>query len=540
MLRRKKASIHTGSSAEEDIAEAMGLHSYLLRSRLNWILYFIMSISILSAYLAVNIHFYPGYPVTTHFAEKDTLYEEHYPPFRMNEWTCYRITDEIIHGRLYEANSFSRLHPIGFSLLAVPFTIRWGEAGPYFTNAVILWLSALIFFLMMREITGALTAAAATLVLAFATPNFFYAASAFSEPTAQLLVVLAMFLFVRGLSSAPEWLYFTGAGICAGLLLFVQPPMALLGILLIVARLYENGRWGWFEKSAFALAGGFALSAAAFFTVNYLKLNSPVQFLFSTPYCPYNLLSRNIYGENPHFMLGVWQLLFDSPHGLVFIMPFAILVPTGYLAMWRNENRELSLVAGCMALYIIIMAAASACPVTGESLGSRHLVALMPFFVMPVALMWEESRGERIIAGVLVLLTIYMSTFGWWTASANPNAFFRGVLEDRGARLILLARKGKLDRPVFTSRNELIDRYFDSLDAGDIKTWLQTLDPASIEEIRGFEREFFSILVKRSKETDIDRSEFIQSADPDRGVMPVIPNLLDELPPDNPSYLDVQ
>lgn len=537
MLKRRKASTNGGGSAEEDIAATTGLRIYLLRSRLHYVLYFIMSVSILGAYLAVNINFYPGYPVTTHFAEKDSLYEEHYPPFRMNEWTCYRIADEIIHGRLYEPGSFSRLHPIGYSLLAVPFTARWGEAGPYFANAVILWLSALVFFLMMHEIAGALTAVMATLMLAFVTPNFFYAASAFSEPTAQLLVVLAMFLFVRGLSSTPEWLYFTGAGISAGLLLFVQPPMAFLGILLIVAKLYENGRWGWFEKSVFALAGGFAVSVAAFFAVNYMKLDSPTQFLFSTPYCPYNLLSRNIYGENPHFVLGIWQLLFDSPHGLVFIMPFAILVPTGYLAMWRNENRELSLVAGLMTLYIIIMAAASSCPVTGESLGSRHLVALMPFFVLPVALMWEESRGEQAIAGILVLLTVYMCTFGWWTASANPDTFFRGVLEDRDARLILLARKGKLERPVFTSRNDIIDRYFDSLYAGDIKAWLQTLDPDSIEEIRGLERAFFSILVNRSKEADIERSEFIQSADPDRGVMPVIPNLFDE-PPDNPSYLD--
>ena len=100
-----------------------------------------------------------------------------------------------------------------------------------------------------------------------------------------------------------------------------------------------------------------------------------------------------------------------------------------------------------------------------------------------------------------------------------------GVLQDRDARMILLARKDKLDRPVFASTKDIEEQFFNSLETGDMGVWLQTLDRASIAEIHGFERAVFNDLINKYRIPGMDRGNFIQSVDPDRGIRPVIPNL---------------
>ncbi len=511
-------------SADEDIALLSTTGNFRRITPLRFVVFMFMSALILGVYLYMNSMFFSGYPVITTFAEKNDLFTEHYPPFRMNEWTCYSITEDIIEGKLYDEGSFSRLYPIGFSILSVPLTLKWGEAGPYFTNAILLWLSAIIFFFLMMEIVPFYLAVFSTCILAFATPNIFFASSAFSEPTAQLFLVLALFFFIKAMSTRHKLFYFF-AGLSAGINLFVQPVMAIVVILFVVVLAFEYGRGAWMDSGMYLLIGSFLIPFAGFLTINRLFLNDYTVFILSTPYCPYNSASQMLYGSERNIIVGLWKLLFDSPHGIVFIMPIVMLVPLGFIIMWRSELKGLAAIAGILVVAVILITAAGVCPVTGECIGSRHLMGILPLLIIPLVFIWEEEIGEKIWFTTTLVLTLYMCTFGWWTGTSRGSGYFIGVLHDREARMIILSRKDKLESPVFASTNDIEVRFFSSLESGDMKVWLQTLDRASIAEIHGFERTVFNDLVNKRRIPGMDRSHFILSVDPDKGIRPVIPNL---------------
>ena len=172
---------------EEDLLVVSMTSNLPVMTIFRYFIFIVMSVIILGAYLLMNRQFYPGYPVINAFAEKDEPFAEHYPPFRMNEWINYSITRDLISENAPDEDSLSRKYSIGFSILAVPLTKIFDEIGIYYTNAFILWLSALVFFLLMMQFVQFPLAVAFTFILAFATPNLFFAASAYSEPASQLL-----------------------------------------------------------------------------------------------------------------------------------------------------------------------------------------------------------------------------------------------------------------------------------------------------------------------------------------------------------------
>lgn len=512
-------------SSDEDLVLTSTMSDYRLLTPVRTAIFLVMSAVILGIYLFANYAFNPGYPVMTPFAEKNAVYEEHYPPFRLHEWTSYAITKEIISGTLFEENSYSRRHPIGFSLLSVPLTLVWGKAGPYYTNAVILWLSALFFFLLMLEIAPFYIALCSTLVLAFASPNLFFATSAFPEPLAQLLTTLALLFFIKGLLSGQELRYFALAGLTAGLNLFVQPFMAVTLILFAAVLLYEQGKWAFSDWVIYVLVGGFLIPLLASCIMNKLVLGTFVGHLLSPPYLLGTLTPGTDAISPANFIVGIWKLLFASPHGLLLVMPVIMLVPYGFIVMWRFQMKAVFFVSIFLVIITILFTAVFLEPVPDECIGSRHLVAVLPLLIVPFAFIWEEHTGEKIWLVATLLLTIYMSTFGWWTGIHRGDGLFIGVLQDRNARMILLARKNQLKRPMFPSTNEIERQFYRSLEQRDMKRWFQTLDRESIEEIRGFERSVFNDFVKKYRDPGYDRTLFIESIDPDRGILLAMPEV---------------
>lgn len=104
---------------EEDLALVSTVRPRKLMSGRYFIVFLVMSATVLAVYLAMNRAFFPGYPVVTAQAEHSIVFEEHYPPFRMSEWANYSIANDIIKGRIFERESLARKHPIGFPLIAV-------------------------------------------------------------------------------------------------------------------------------------------------------------------------------------------------------------------------------------------------------------------------------------------------------------------------------------------------------------------------------------------------------------------------------------
>ncbi|MHB9027645.1 MAG: hypothetical protein ACYC9O_02630 [Candidatus Latescibacterota bacterium] len=509
---------------EEDLALVSSSHSIRGMDKPRFTIFLVMSTLILAIYLSMSYSFYPGYPVVTPKAEQNKVYAENYPPFRMDEWSKYSITRDILEGTLSGRDSFVRKHPAGFAAASVPLTAIWGKAGPYFTNAFILWASALMFFFLLMKVVSFSTAVGATLLLALATPNLFYASSAFAEPLGQLLLLLAIFLFVRGTSARRQWMLFFPAGFIAGLTLFVQPLLAGIIIPFIIFLALENTRKVWQDRGALALAGGFAVPLLAYMITGVLLTGDLFPFLFGFPYSPYNLLSHRPLGAEPHLMLGIWELLVSSPHGLVALMPIIMLVPAGFIAMWRGGYPLLAGIAGSVIVIVLVFAADGGIPITGESVGARQLIPVLPLLIFPLAFLWEEGIGERVWIGVLAAFTIYMSGLGWWAGSGA----LAETLQDRSARSIMLSRKNMIETPVFKTSGELVSRFTHTLREHDITRWLKTLAPASRKEITGIEREVFESLSRRSRYSGNTLSEYIVSADSTIGIQLLIPNLIIE------------
>ena len=179
---KEKISSEITRLPEEDLALVGGIHPRRILSGSHFFVFIAMSALVLSIYLLANHLLFPGYPVVTGRAESDAIYEEHYPPFRMGEWANFAIAKDLLDGRFFSRDSLSRKHPVGFPAVSAPLARVWGEAGPYYTNAFLLWAAALVFFFILLDMVSFPVATGATLCFALATPNVFYAASAFSEP----------------------------------------------------------------------------------------------------------------------------------------------------------------------------------------------------------------------------------------------------------------------------------------------------------------------------------------------------------------------
>ncbi|MFC1694263.1 hypothetical protein ACFL1R_12235 [Candidatus Latescibacterota bacterium] len=512
-------------SPEEDIALVSIVRDTQSLTLPRFVVLTIMSVAILGIYILMNHLFFPGYPVITPYTEKHELFAENYPPFRMNEWITYSITQDIIHGKLYDEQSFSCKQPIGFPLLAVPLTKKFGEIGLYYTNAFVLWISALVFFFLMMEIVGFNSALGSTLLLAFATPNLFYASSAFAEPTGQLVLVLAIYFFIRGFTVSNDWIYFILCGFIMGLNLFVQPFIVLSVILLIILLMNERGRWTLVERSVMCLGAGFLVPLIAFLAINKVYLGNFSGYIYSSPWYVYDIPLHYINSGESNIITGIWKLIFNSPQGLINIMPVAMLFPLGLMIMWREELRMISVFVGIILLFAVLMTAGSPFPVTGDGLWSRQLVCVLPLLVIPLAFLWRKHLGEKIWFTITLVLTIYMSGFSWWAGPVRGKWMSIGVLHDSNARYIMLSRKNKLKRQDFISSKELLDTYFDSLEKHDMKSWLDTLEPDVISEIYGFEREVFAYLCQRAASQEVEREQYIETSDPDKGIRPVLPDL---------------
>ena len=435
-------------------------------------------------------------------------------------------------GSIHDEESLSGIQPMLFSFLSVPLTAKFGEIGLYYTNAFILWLCSLVFFAVMLKIIKFSLACASTFILAFASPNLFFAASAYCEPLGQLLLLLSIYFFIKGLSSNRELLFYLLCGLTVGLNIFVNPPMILSVVFFAIVIFIERSDWSWNNKGVMFLFVGFCFSLILFYALYEFVFGQFFKNAFSYfTYVSFDV-SHYMTDYSRNIIVGIWKLVFDSPHGLIFIMPVSMIVPFGIISMWRKKMRSISIISGTLILFTILFSAYNSCLITGESVGSRQLLSITPLLVMPLVFVWEKETGEKIWLGITLLLTVYMCSFGWWAGIAREKGFFIGVLHDRNASQIILARKYLLEERDFKSSNEIVELFFDSLSKGDIKLWLQTLDRDSIDEIGGFERVIFNNFMMKHSATPGLKELFIKSVDPDKGIKLVIPEITYSL--DNP------
>jgi len=470
--------------------------------------------AVLAVYLVTLINLYPNMPVIARMAESIPGYDTNYPPFRVDEYNYNTIAKSLLTGDIYRPDSLERSYTIGFPVVAAPFIAVFGNIGGYVANALIIWGGLLLFYGILRRDLSRGKSLIVTAILAFATLDWFYAASCYTEPLAQLLALGSWYLLVRGSdeSTGPAW--WAAAGAATALNLFVRPHYILLAVqigayLVIRLRKEQSG----IRARITALVTAAVVVTVAWMIRNAIVFGGPATFEYSRLVDSYVPGSASSYMKGNVF-LGIHRLLFDQYHGLLPISPILLVFPAGLRTMWckgkRGEVVFLGVSVGIMAFF----ATASAYPFTEFGLGSRHLVPIIPFMMIPCAYFLDGSRFARGMVTVLVVYSFYQSGIGWFTGGEPGRGFFLGILNEAQSRAIILARKGVLPKRTFASEQELVDTFLTALNDADMWRLLQTLHPLVIEKIRGNERTFMLYLRGRPHP-----AEFILSADPDEGIV---------------------
>lgn len=488
--------------------------------------------AVLAVYILTLILLYPAMPVIARQADTIPGYDTHYPPFRVDEYNYNVIAKNLLNGDLYALNSLERSYTIGYPLVAAPFIALMGDIGGYVANALIVWTALIVFYIALRRHMSRTRSIVVTLILAFTTLDWFYAASGYTEPLAQLFLVVSLYLLMSGVNEKHRVSLLFLSGLLAGLNLFVRPHYILLTAPFFFYLIFDGQRIRFSERCAWMFAAGAASAVLVWILRNTLVFGSPLTFEYT------RLMDSYIPGAASDYMkgnvfLGVHRLLFDQYHGLLTITPVLLLFPAGLRSMWnaglRRESMLLLISAGGMALF----AAAGAYPFTEFGLGSRHMLPVIPLMVFPVAWFLDGRLFTRSVVILLAVYSFYHAGIGWFTGGEPGRGFFLGILNESQSRAIILARKNMLPKRHFASQEELIRAYRKALEDANLMKLLQTLDPLVIEKIQGNERTFMLFL--RSQPNPV---EYILSADPAKGIIIKSFSISDGLSPTQPSHPD--
>ncbi len=458
---------------------------------------------------------YPNLPIIERAAETIPGFAEHYPPFRVDENVYYTISRHILEGGMYaEIEALERAYTPGFPVVAAPFVAVFDRMGGYVANLLIVIGSLVVFYFILRRYGFRGNAIALTLIMAFASLNWFYAISNYTEPLAQLFILLSLFFILPPGNYGRKRYQLALGGVFTALNLFVRPNYILLAapffLYLWLGR--DQSKWA-FNRRAFFYAAGVIGIIVLWMVRNAIFFGSPFTFEYTRlvgAYTP-GMVSQYMRGN---IWLGIHRLLFDEYHGLLTITPVFLLFPAGLHAMWEKGMRKESLAFLASALMMILFVASGPYPFTEFGLGSRHLVPLIPILLLPAAFFLDRKFFSRSVVALAAVYSFYHAGFGWFTGGEPGMGFYLGILNDAQSRAIVLAQKGMLPRREFKTHEELVSAYLQALEKANLYKLLQTLDPLVIEKIRGNERNFMIFLRGQP-----DPREAILSADPKRGIV---------------------
>jgi len=284
-----------------------------------------------------------------------------------------------------------------------------------------------------EPVADALTAAYALGTLAFS-----YAELFMSHQTAGVLLFCCFYALWR--LGRGEWRPrgYLVAGLLAGLCVAAEYTAALGLIPLAAYALWTapGGRRGKLAATGLAMVGVLpvALLIAAYHQVAFGNpLHSGYKYLNDAAYQGWHVGGfLGIRLPDPR----AFALSFFSPlRGLFVLSPFLLLALPGFAPrFWTKERRpELALGLATLALYTYFTSSFSY-DSWGWTTGPRHLTALVPFLLLPVALFAGDARSKPVLSGVvagLVALSILSTsamTFLDYIPDSLTNALYQIAL----------------------------------------------------------------------------------------------------------------
>lgn len=405
-------------------------------------------------------------PVTPNFNTESHLYLT----FSMVDHATVNI--DAYHRRLgdesfWHGHYYSDKAP-GLSLLAVPVYAAFRLAFPgdrpapysasgkhqysiarstvyarYVITYVLLILPSALFcvllWLFLSRYIGSGWALCVAAVYGLGTTAYPYSMWYFSHQVCAMLLFGAFLLLHRTVRGR-EWsrsslLGAAGAGLLAGYAVISEYPTIVIALCVgAYAVLTSAARL----RSAAAFALGAlppAILAAGYNTLAFGKpLSTGYQHVSSAMY--HNQIKSGIlglsnpaaYGVQAPTLHSIWEITLGSYRGLFFFCPVLLLFFAGLAPMWRRRELrpELWLCALVVALYVL-MDASRGQDMNGWSGGwavvSRHLVPMLPFMVVPLALglTGRPSRALFLLLGAISVLQMSLTVAFNFSGGFNFN-----------------------------------------------------------------------------------------------------------------------
>ncbi|PIE20134.1 MAG: hypothetical protein CSA66_01315 [Proteobacteria bacterium] len=196
---------------------------------------------------------------------------------------------------------------------------------------------------------------------------------------------------------------FLGGVACgvAGLVEYQAIPLALVVACIAAYRAFRDGR----AAHIAALVVGAAPFAALFLAYNALAFGGPLELSYG------HLVSAAIQESHTRGIGGVGLPRWDAIHGVLFSLhrgllvtsPVFLLLPLGFVLLWRR-NRLLAAVVGTSIGLNLLVAFGADAWFGGWSFGPRLLVPTLGLAMVPVALSLAavtEHRRKTLLGGVV-------------------------------------------------------------------------------------------------------------------------------------------
>ena len=215
-------------------------------------------------------------------------------------------------------------------------------------------------------------------------------------PVAALLLI-ATWAIWRGTSGARElgrWRYPLMAGAALGWAVAIEFPSALGGIAIGLWALWRSRDAAWpVRRRLYLIAVGTAVVAV-------LPLAAYNQFAFGTPFMTgyqgvvgFGGMNEGLFGLTYPKPYVLWEILFGTRRGMLWVAPVLVLGALGVARMIRNPaTKDLGVLALSVILIVLAVNASYAYWDGGASVGPRHSVPAIPFLALGLAPVWASLR----------------------------------------------------------------------------------------------------------------------------------------------------
>ena len=215
-------------------------------------------------------------------------------------------------------------------------------------------------------------------------------------PVAALLLI-ATWAIWRGTSGTREigrWRYPLMAGAALGWAVAIEFPSALGGIAIGLWALWRSRDAAWpVRRRLYLIAVGTAVVAV-------LPLAAYNQFAFGTPFMTgyqgvvgFGGMNEGLFGLTYPKPYVLWEILFGTRRGMLWVAPVLVLGALGVARMIRNPaTKDLGVLALSVILIVLAVNASYAYWDGGASVGPRHSVPAIPFLALGLAPVWASLR----------------------------------------------------------------------------------------------------------------------------------------------------